>query len=210
MGDAGIEVEADLIDKYNLKDIDVLKVGHHGSKTSSSEEFINEINPKYGVISVGKNNRYGHPNDSVLDIYAGQRQDFSIAFHSFGIGYCAYADFVSDHQPVEVGAFENLERRGVLIYGKDERKKTVYHPSFGDCKLRHSLRRNMAHRKEKGRIGRGENHDEHRVYDLLAVLAVLLGHDVLDLLQFNEVGGLLKRYDVLPRQVGFFQLHARL
>ena len=68
MGDAGVEVEEDLIEKYNLQDIDVLKVGHHGSKTSSSNEFINEINPKYSIISVGKNNRYGHPNDSVLDI----------------------------------------------------------------------------------------------------------------------------------------------
>lgn len=67
MGDAGIEVEEDLIDKYNLKDIDVLKVGHHGSKTSSSKIFIDEINSKYSVISVGKNNRYGHPNDNVLD-----------------------------------------------------------------------------------------------------------------------------------------------
>ena len=67
MGDAGVEVEEDLIEKYNLQDIDVLKVGHHGSKTSSGKEFINEINPKYSVISVGKNNRYGHPNDSILD-----------------------------------------------------------------------------------------------------------------------------------------------
>ena len=67
MGDAGVEVEDELIEKYNLQNIDVLKVGHHGSKTSSSEEFIGEINPKYSVISVGKNNRYGHPNDSVLE-----------------------------------------------------------------------------------------------------------------------------------------------
>ena len=67
MGDAGIEVEEDLIKKYNLQDIDVLKVGHHGSKTSSSIEFINEINPKYSIISVGKNNRYGHPNKEVLE-----------------------------------------------------------------------------------------------------------------------------------------------
>ena len=67
MGDAGVEVEEDLIEKYNLHDIDVLKVGHHGSKTSSSEKFVNEINPKYSIISVFKNNRYGHPNDSVLD-----------------------------------------------------------------------------------------------------------------------------------------------
>jgi len=67
MGDAGVKVEKYLIEKYNLKNIDVLKVGHHGSKTSSSKEFINEIKPKYSVISVGKNNMYGHPNDSGLE-----------------------------------------------------------------------------------------------------------------------------------------------
>ena len=66
MGDAGIEKEKDILDKYNISDIDVLKVGHHGSKTSSSKTFINEINPKYSIISVGKNNRYGHPNKEVL------------------------------------------------------------------------------------------------------------------------------------------------
>ena len=60
MGDAGVEVEEDLIEKYKLQDIDVLKVGHHGSKTSNGKEFVNEFNHKYSVISVGKNNRYGH------------------------------------------------------------------------------------------------------------------------------------------------------
>jgi competence protein ComEC len=67
MGDAGVTTEKEIINKYNLSDIDVLKVGHHGSKTSSSEEFINEIKPKYSIISVGKNNRYGHPNKGVLE-----------------------------------------------------------------------------------------------------------------------------------------------
>ena len=67
MGDAGIEVEQNLLEKYNLNDIDILKVGHHGSRTSSSKELIDSINLKYGVISVGKNNRYGHPNKEVLD-----------------------------------------------------------------------------------------------------------------------------------------------
>ena len=67
MGDAGVEVEEDLIEKYNLKDIDVLRVGHHGSKTSSGKEFIDEISPEYSIISVGKNNRYGHPNKEVLE-----------------------------------------------------------------------------------------------------------------------------------------------
>ena len=67
MGDAGVEKEKDILDKYNIDDIDVLKVGHHGSRTSSSKEFIDEINPKYSVISVGNNNRYGHPNKEVLN-----------------------------------------------------------------------------------------------------------------------------------------------
>ena len=57
MGDAGTEIEEDLIEKYNLQNIDVLKVGHHGSKTSSSKTFINEINPKYSIICVGNNNK---------------------------------------------------------------------------------------------------------------------------------------------------------
>ena len=68
MGDAGIEKENEILNKYNLSNIDVLKVGHHGSKTSSGKDFINEINPKYSIISVGKNNRYGHPNKEVLNI----------------------------------------------------------------------------------------------------------------------------------------------
>ena len=67
MGDAGVEKEKDIVDKYNISNIDILKVGHHGSKTSSSESFINEMNPKYSIISVGKNNRYGHPNKEVLN-----------------------------------------------------------------------------------------------------------------------------------------------
>ncbi len=68
MGDASSKVEEDIISKYNISDIDFLKVGHHGSYTSSSEEFIDSINPKYSLISVGENNRFGHPKESVLDI----------------------------------------------------------------------------------------------------------------------------------------------
>ena len=67
MGDAGVEKEKDILEKYNVSKIDVLKIGHHGSKTSSSKEFINEINPNYSIISVGKNNRYSHPNKEVIN-----------------------------------------------------------------------------------------------------------------------------------------------
>ena len=67
MGDASQEREKDILEKYNLTNIDFLKVGHHGSNTSSSKVFIDSINPKYSLISVGKNNRYGHPNKEVLN-----------------------------------------------------------------------------------------------------------------------------------------------
>ena len=65
MGDAGIE--KDILEKYNISDVYVLKVGHHGSKTSSDKKFIDEIKPKYSIISVGKKNRFGHPNKEVLN-----------------------------------------------------------------------------------------------------------------------------------------------
>lgn len=85
MGDAGIKKEMDIKDKYNLSNIDFLKVGHHGSNTSSSKNFIDSINPKYSLISVGKNNRYGHPNDNVLENLESSKiyrtdQDGSIMF----------------------------------------------------------------------------------------------------------------------------------
>ena len=68
MGDASSDRELDILEKYNLSNIDFLKVGHHGSDTSTSEYFIDKIKPKYSFISVGLNNRYGHPKKSVLDI----------------------------------------------------------------------------------------------------------------------------------------------
>ena len=85
MGDASTITEKEILNKYNLPDIDVLKAGHHGSKTSSSEEFINKINPKYSIISVGKKNRYGHPNNEVLSVLEKSKiyrtdQDGSIMF----------------------------------------------------------------------------------------------------------------------------------
>ena len=70
MADAGIAKEKDLLAQYNLKRIEFLKVGHHGSNTSSSKEFIDKIKPQYSIISVGKNNLYGHPKKEVLNTLA--------------------------------------------------------------------------------------------------------------------------------------------
>jgi len=66
-GDAYKSVEKKLLEKEIEIDSDVLKVGHHGSKTSSSEEFIKEVSPEIAVISAGKNNSYGHPHQETLE-----------------------------------------------------------------------------------------------------------------------------------------------
>ncbi|MBE7054766.1 MAG: MBL fold metallo-hydrolase [Ruminococcaceae bacterium] len=65
-GDAGEMIEEDLCD-FNI-DSDVLKVGHHGSETSSSEAFIQKVSPEIAIISCGENNSYGHPDEITLEI----------------------------------------------------------------------------------------------------------------------------------------------
>lgn len=66
-GDAGSEVEQELIEsKTNLK-ADVLKVAHHGSKDATSQKFLDKVQPKYAVISVGEKNMFGHPSRAVIN-----------------------------------------------------------------------------------------------------------------------------------------------
>lgn len=67
-GDIEKEVEWEILRKFNGP-IDIIKVPHHGSNTSSTEELLNLLNPKIAVISVGRNNIYGHPKDEVIDRY---------------------------------------------------------------------------------------------------------------------------------------------
>ncbi len=81
-GDAGKDTEEEIIRDYSLSpptntlvggatlDSDVLKVGHHGSKTSSSDEFVGVVSPQIAAISAGKGNSYGHPHYEVLEILA--------------------------------------------------------------------------------------------------------------------------------------------
>ncbi|MCR5145792.1 MAG: hypothetical protein K6B70_00355 [Clostridia bacterium] len=70
-GDIEKIAEERILEKYTYnKDIlksTILKVGHHGSKTSSSQEFVNCVNPKIALIGVGAKNRFGHPNEEVLE-----------------------------------------------------------------------------------------------------------------------------------------------
>lgn len=82
-GDAGIEVEKVLLENSmignssaaeinnststNILDVDILKAGHHGSKTASSLEFLEKVSPELTIISAGKDNKFGHPNQEALD-----------------------------------------------------------------------------------------------------------------------------------------------
>ena len=68
MSDADKNNEKYILKNYNLPQIDILKVAHHGSKNNTSLEFINKIKPKISLISVGRNNLFGHPNIETLEI----------------------------------------------------------------------------------------------------------------------------------------------
>lgn len=70
----------------------ILKVGHHGSKTSTSSSFVRDINPTYAIVSAGEDNRYGHPNDEVINILEKENikiletsKEGTIEFHSNGV-----------------------------------------------------------------------------------------------------------------------------
>lgn len=66
VGDAEKEAERLIMNRIK-KNVDVLKVGHHGSDTSTTDEFLNKVDPEIAIISVGRNNFYGHPSDQVID-----------------------------------------------------------------------------------------------------------------------------------------------
>ena len=66
-GDIEENAEKDLVEKYGDKlKSDILKVPHHGSSTSSSKEFLDYVDPKFTLISVGRNNKYNFPNNKYL------------------------------------------------------------------------------------------------------------------------------------------------
>lgn len=69
-GDAYKSVERKLVNGGVIVESDVLKVGHHGSKTSTSRELLEQVMPEIAVISVGRENRYGHPYNEVLELLA--------------------------------------------------------------------------------------------------------------------------------------------
>lgn len=66
-GDADDTTESEILAKYPQLDIEVLKAGHHGSKTSTSDKFLDAITPKQVIISAGANNSYNHPHPDIIN-----------------------------------------------------------------------------------------------------------------------------------------------
>ncbi|HZG70379.1 MAG TPA: S-layer homology domain-containing protein [Chondromyces sp.] len=64
-GDAGVDIEDEMMSKFDLKST-ILKAGHHGAKTSTSQAFVNEVKPEVAILSYGKDNSYGHPTSEVV------------------------------------------------------------------------------------------------------------------------------------------------
>jgi competence protein ComEC len=67
--DAGAKTEKIILGENSTTQLNstILKVGHHGSRTSSSPSFVKAVSPEYAMISVGKDNKYGHPHQETLD-----------------------------------------------------------------------------------------------------------------------------------------------
>ncbi len=65
-GDATSKVEKHLLSLHDDVDADILKVGHHGSRTSTMDEYVKTVSPAYAIISSGRDNRYGHPHQETL------------------------------------------------------------------------------------------------------------------------------------------------
>jgi competence protein ComEC len=65
-GDLGKNGEEEILDKYPMIKVDFLKLGHHGSNTSTSQIFLNKTKPKVAIVSAGRENRYHHPNPETI------------------------------------------------------------------------------------------------------------------------------------------------
>jgi competence protein ComEC len=96
--DAGFNIEDYLIKNNVNIAADILKVGHHGSKYSSSEEFLKAVNPKVAVVEVGAKNTYGHPAEEALSRIA------SIAAKIFRTDQNGTIEVLADSQKLKVYA----------------------------------------------------------------------------------------------------------
>ena len=90
MGDAPIKIEKEMIKTYKSIPCDILKAGHHGSNTSTCDEFVKFVSPKEAVLSVGRNN-YGHPHKKVINILNNNHVKIRSTLDEGSISYTSYS-----------------------------------------------------------------------------------------------------------------------
>ena len=121
VGDLGFEEEEALLASGRLSPVTLLEVGHHGSATSSSSEFLSTLSPEIGVVQVGEDNSYGHPAQEALsrlaaadvEVYRTDRQG-EIAVRTDGTGYEVKTEEAGgDAEPVPLPAPEAQEAEPV-------------------------------------------------------------------------------------------------
>ncbi|MFF2754960.1 MBL fold metallo-hydrolase [Psychrobacillus sp. NPDC058041] len=126
-GDADINVESSMLKEFDLRST-VLKAGHHGSNTSSSDAFIRSVKPKVTILSYGKDNSYGHPNAEVVtrlknvksQVYA-TAEVGNIVIKTDGVDY-----FVSSvERTKEIETTSTTLKSGVVISSKDLREEII-------------------------------------------------------------------------------------
>ena len=139
MGDAGREIESNV----DAGDVDLIKVGHHGSKTSTSPNFIDKVKPEYAVITCGKNNRFGHPDKETMDTLKSRnikvyRSDEcgDIIFTSSGNGLsvnCKEGDYKAGNSNQTSTNNSAEDTNDENTNSESEKEKIVYWTPNGDC-----------------------------------------------------------------------------
>lgn len=117
-GDAEIKNEMEMLDGGFDLDVDVLKVGHHGSSTSSSLVFLKAVTPEYAVILCGTNNKYGHPHDETLS----KLEEVSATIYRTDINGTITIttdgktiDVILDEQNSQVYNWQNTQKAGKIL-----------------------------------------------------------------------------------------------
>ncbi len=137
-GDCSKNEENEILDSGTDLSADLLKAGHHGSSTSSSEKFIEAVNPSAAVISCGKNNEYGHPHKEVVDLYNDMGIDMyrtdelgTIVAECSGNGIKINGNGVTDKAEEDNSSNEVSEKN---VYILNTKSKKYHNPDCGSVK----------------------------------------------------------------------------
>ena len=122
-GDAETKEEDEILDNETnlpLPDVDIMDMGHHGSRTSSQDAFVKALNPEYAIISCGIDNKYGHPNQETLDTLKNNGVDENHIFITAQSGDIVIGFDYTPSTPQEEASAETTSQKYVIAYSGDK------------------------------------------------------------------------------------------